>query len=154
MTSVKKLTILFFVMILTSCISQKDGLQNVNQGIKGTVKWLEGNMMPSPEEPNLAKGRGVERQLFIYEAVNFDKVEGQAPLFKKINATLVKKVKTNTEGIFACELPEGTYSVFTSEPDGLFFANSFDGNGLINSVKVERNKVSVMSIEVNYKAAY
>jgi hypothetical protein len=142
------------MVLATSCTAKKNSYSNVKQGIRGTVRWVEGNLMPSPDEPNLGKGKTVQRQLLIYEAVNFSGVEGQAPLFKKINAVLVKEVKSNINGIFACQLPEGVYSVFTLEPNGVLFANSFDGNGFINTIKVEHGRVSEMNIEINYKAAY
>lgn len=154
MTSVIKLIIFIVVILTTSCFMQKSGDQKVNQGIRGTVKWLEGNLMPSPGQPQHGNGKPIKRRLLIYEAVNFNQVEGPAPLFKKINATLVKELESNTDGIFACQLPVGVYSIFTVEPTGVFFANSFDGNGLINTVKVEYGKVSEINIDVNYRAAY
>ncbi len=154
MISIQKLVFFIAVTLALSCAAQKNSQPAINQGVYGTVRWLEGNLMPSPDEPNLGKGKAVQRQLLIYKAVNFSSVEGQAPLFKKINAVLVKKVKSNNKGIFSCELPDGVYSVFTVEPSGEFFANNFDGNGFINTVKVEQGKVSEMKIEINYKAAY
>lgn len=154
MTYIKKVSILCLIGVIIGCSLQKDGMPKTKQGIYGSVNWLQGNMMPSPDEPRSVDGSPIERQLNIYEVVTLEQTEGQAPLFTKINGKLVKTVKSNAKGFYECELPVGTYSVFTVEPEGVFFANSFDGKGQINAVTIERDSVLKFDVQINYKAAY
>jgi hypothetical protein len=128
------------------------------QGIKGQVVWLEGNLMPSVgEEPplNPKKGKPVQRTLFLYEATEKDQtVPGKSAVFyNQINSKLVKKVATEEDGSFKVNLPPGKYSIFVLEEDG-YFASTFDGQGIINPVIVEPQKYTEIVIEINYKAAY
>lgn len=150
----KKVSTFCLMLLIMSCTLQKEGIPKIKTGIYGSITWLQGNMMPSPDEPNAANGNPIARTINIYEVVTFDDVQGEAPLFMAIKRKLVKTVKANSKGFYECELPAGVYSVFTVEPDGSFFANSFDGNGQINAVKIEQNRLSKLDIQINYKAAY
>jgi len=150
----KKVSTFCLMVLIMSCSLQKEGSPKIKQGIYGSVTWLQGNMMPSPDEPRAANGNPIERTINIYEVVTFKDVKGQAPLFTQIEGKLVRTVKSNSKGFYECELPIGTYSVFTVEPEGNFFANSFDGNEQINAVKVEHGGIIKLDIQINYKAAY
>jgi len=154
MTYMKKLSTLCLTVLIMSCSLQKEGVPKIKQGIYGSVTWLEGNMMPSPDAPKASNGGPVVRTLNIYEVVTFKEVEGQAPLFTAIKGKLVKTVKSNSKGLYECELPVGTYSVFTVEPEGNFFANNFDGNEQINAIKIEQGITVKLDMQINYKAAY
>ena len=154
MTSIKNIAILCVVLLFVSCILQNTGKLNIKQGVYGHVYWLQGNMMPSPDEPNANGGKPIEKQINIYKVVSFKDVEGQAPLFTKINAELVKTVKSNAQGFYQCELPPGKYSIFTVEEEGSFFANNFNGEGEINTVEIVAGQRIKLDINVNYKAAY
>ncbi|WP_138765831.1 carboxypeptidase regulatory-like domain-containing protein [Pedobacter xixiisoli] len=137
-----------------SCSLQKEGLPKIKQGVFGTVTWVEGNMMPSPDAPESAGARTIEREIRIYEALTFKQVKGEAPLFTAVEGKLVKTIKSNAKGFFKCELPVGSYSIFSVESEGKLFANNFDGNGLINAVTVTQGEAVKLDIQINYKAAY
>jgi hypothetical protein len=154
MTYLKKIALLCLALAFMSCVLQKDGEPKIKQGIYGTVTWLEGNMMPSPDEPRATNGRPAERQLKIYKVVTANQAVGQAPLFKQVNGELVTTIKTNAKGFYECELPPGLYSVFTVEPGDVLFANSFNGKGQINAVEVLAGKKAKLDIQINYKAAF
>lgn len=154
MNYMKNVSTLCLMALILSCSLQKVGTTKIKQGIYGSVTWLQGNMMPSPDEPKATNGRPIERTINIYQVVTFKDVQGQAPLFNQIQGKLVKTLKSNSKGFYECELPVGTYSVFTIEPEGNFFANSFDGNGAINAINVEQGGIVKLDIQVNYKAAY
>ncbi len=126
----------------------------IKQGVFGKVLWLEGNVMPSPDAPNRGAGRAAVRTLQIYELTYLNQVEGQSPLFTKINTKLVATVKSNKEGYFQCQLKPGKYSIFTLEDDGHRFANLFEGNGEIAAFEVKAKAVTTYSITINYKAFY
>ncbi len=155
MTYIKKnITILCSMFLLMSCTLQNNARPSIKQGVYGYVYWVQGNMMPSPDEPKANGGRAVEKQINIYKVATFKDVEGQAPLFTKINAQLVKAIKSNSKGFYQCELPPGKYSIFTIEEKNSFFANSFNGEGEINTVEIVAGQKVKLDINVNYKAAY
>lgn len=154
MTYIKKIAFLCLVLQLTNCSLQKENKPKINQGVFGTVTWVEGNMMPSPDSPKSAGARTVAREIKIYEAVTFSQAQGEAPLFTAIEGKLVKTITSNAKGFFECELPAGTYSIFTVEEGGKLFANSFDANGKINAINVKQEETIRLDIQINYKAAY
>ncbi len=154
MTYLKKMATPFVIILLMSCAVQNNERPKIKQGVYGNVTWLEGNMMPSPDEPRAMNGRPIERTITIYAIANLKDVIGQAPLFTAINKKLVKTVKTNKSGYYECELPPGFYSVFSKESENSFFANSYNGKGEISSVEVKSGVVAKLDIVINYKAAY
>lgn len=154
MTYIKKIAFLCLFIPFMSCALQKEGTVKVKQGVFGKVTWIEGNMMPSPDAPKSVGAGGIEREIRIYEAVTFKEVQGEAPLFTSIKGKLVKTVKSNAKGFYECELPAGEYSIFTVEEGAKLFANNSDGDGKINTVKIENGKVVQLDIQINYKAAY
>jgi hypothetical protein len=153
-----KYTRLFlFALLSTSlsfCNTIRDGKSTIRQGVFGKVLWLEGNFMPSPDKPKARDGVPALRTVYIYELTKLGNVEGDAPLFAKINKSVIAKVKTNKEGFFQCKLKPGKYSIFTLEEDGKFFANLFEGDGSIASFEVKEGQVTTYDININYKAAY
>jgi hypothetical protein len=128
------------------------------QGIEGNVVWLEGNLMPGPDQGEAyqqrRQGEPVERLVYIFEPAHREDASVQnGPLYEEVNANLMKVVPTDAKGHFRVILPPGTYSVFTKEDDG-FFASRFDERGRINPVEVKKGQFTTITIEVNYKAAY
>lgn len=149
--------IFLFTMLCCSlgfCTTIKNGKSTIKEGVFGRVLWLQGNFMPSPDKPQQKNGTPAQRTVYIYQLTKLSDAEGEAPLFSKINKTLVAKVKTNQDGYFQCKLLPGKYSIFTLEEDGKFFANIFEGDGSIASFEVKEGKVTTYDIKVNYKAAF
>ncbi len=109
--------------------------------------------MPSPDRKPVTPQQGAVREVHIYQAVNLDNVTREGIFFKEIKGTLVAKVLTDSFGQFKVKLPEGKYSVFTLEKDGLF-ANLMDVDGCINCVQVTAKKYAWVTITVDYEAAY
>ncbi len=154
MTSIKNIAILCLALLFVGCTLQKNSGMSIKQGVYGNVYWLQGNMMPSPDAPRANNGSPIERQINIYKITTFKDVEGQAPLFTKISTQLVKTVKSNSKGFYQCELPPGKYSIFTVEEKDSYFANSFNGEGGINTVEIVAGQKVKLDISINYKAAY
>ena len=154
MTSIKNIAILCLALLFVNCTLQKNSNMSIKQGVYGNVYWVEGNMMPSPDAPKANNGRPIERQINIYKVTTFKDVEGQAPLFTKVSTELVKTVKSNSKGFYQCELSPGKYSIFTVEEKGSYFANSFNGEGEINTVEIVAGQKVKLDISINYKAAY
>jgi hypothetical protein len=137
-----------------SCASRiPDQPGNIREGIKGKVSVQEGNMMPGPGRKD-NNGKNIQRTVYFYAVTTGAQTEGEGPLYKAIHQPLIAKVKTDAKGFFQCKLPPGTYSVFTGEENGQFFASLSNGKGEINPVEVVAGKVSVCDIVVNYGAVY
>ena len=104
--------------------------------------------------PNSKKDDSKQRTVYIYAVTTSAQAEGEGPLYKAIHQPLIAKVKTDAKGLFQCKLPPGTYSVFTGEENGQFFASLSNGKGELNPVVVVAGKVTVCDIVVNHKAVY
>lgn len=143
-----------FIFILLLVAPATGNAQSKSQGIHGDVRWLEGNQMPGPGK-KMNSGKPVVREIYIYEAVKPDHTTpGKSSTFvEKVNAQLVKCIKNRKDGTFSVSLAPGKYSVFTMEPDGLW-ANTFDGDGYINTVTVQEGQSTTIHILINYKAYY
>jgi len=147
-----------------SCASRTPGQPgSIPEGIKGRVSVQEGNMMPGPGKKNdntnninnkKDDGKRIQCTVYIYAVTTGAQAEGEGPLYKAIHQPLVAKVKTDAKGFFQCKLAPGTYSVFTGEENGQFFASLSNGKGELNPVEVVKGKVTVCDIVVNHRAVY
>lgn len=138
--------------------SDKQTTFKIEQGIKGKLIWLEGNLMPAiveegEEAPPAPEGSPVQREVHIYQLTHRNEADYQEGFFSNIREELVKVVESNEQGIFTVALEPGKYSVFVKEPQGLY-ASRFDGEGHIQPVKVEENEVTNITIRIDYKAFY
>ena len=153
-----KYTLLFLLVtnsfLMISCGGVKNGKTTIKQGVFGQVVWVQGNMMPSPDFPLRGSGKPVRRMIRIYELTNVSQVDGDAPLYSSVKSTLLLTVKSDKNGHYQAKLLPGKYSIFTVEDDGKLFANSFNEKGMINSVEVKMDEVTVFNININYKAYY
>lgn len=112
------------------------------------------NDNPTNTSANKEGGKRIERTVYIYAVTTGAQAEGEGPLYKAVHQPLIAKVKTDARGFYQCKLPPGTYSVFTGEENGQFFASLSNGKGELNPVEVIAGKVTVCDIVVNYKAVY
>ncbi len=152
------LTILTFSLAL-GLFSQCKTMKQTGQGIKGQITWVEGNQMPlisqSGETTRSERkiGEPIQRKVIIYPLTKISDAKMENSLFTVANGKPIAQVESDEEGNFEVELAPGQYSVFTQEEGGLF-ANSFDLNGNIQPIEVEKGIWSKLNILVNYKAAY
>lgn len=148
------LTFSLVVLLFSHCKTMK----NSEQGIKGQVTWVEGNQMPMISEEGQSTterktGRPIQRTIVIYPLTKISDAKMENSLFTAVNGKPVTEVESDEEGNFEVALAPGQYSVFTQEDSGLF-ANSFDLNGNIQPIQVEKGTWSKLNILINYKAAY
>lgn len=144
----------FFV--LANCKAPQSTVANaekVTQGIAGRVLWREGNFMPTINGNNENRSVGVSREIFIYELTKTSEATKKDDFFSDVKTKLVATTTSNPNGTFKTALPTGTYSIFTKEEGGLF-ANIFDGENNIFPVTVDSQRVTELTIIVDYKAAY
>ena len=131
--------------------------RKLEQGIRGQVLWLEGNLMPGVSQQGKAirkpAGKGIQRTLYIYELTHRDAADYQDGFFVNVQEELVTKVETNAVGNFSVALKPEQYSVLVKENKG-FFAGFFDGEGNLQPVAVTKDSVTQIEIKVDYEAAY
>lgn len=139
-----------FIALTLFCVVIPTNAQH--QGITGKVEWVSGNQMPGPGK-QYAKPIGIQREIWIYQAVSVIDTKSEGVFFSEINVELIKKVITRPNGKFKVKLPPGEYSLFIKEGNGLF-ANQFDSQNRINYVNVQRGKFAEFNIRVDYEAAY
>ncbi len=142
------------ILLFSGCMLQR---QSGAQGIAGTVRWVEGNLMPAIGDSTYierSKGAPIQREIYIYKAIKIHDAEPkQGVFFQGIRSELIKKVTTDKDGKFKVILPPGKYSVFVMENEGLF-ANKYDGENYINPVTVNSGSFTEVEILINYKAYY
>ena len=146
---VKKVAVMTKPIFVPMMVSEKD----INQGICGSINWKSGNYMPSPDR-EMPKTKPVQRELLVYELTNISEATLQDGFYTAVVKSKIKSIKSDTEGKFCLDLPEGEYSLFVKEGDKGLYANSFDGQGNIFPVKVSKNKVSIIVFTIDYQAAY
>lgn len=153
----KKTTPVLICLLIAGCIAQpSQKLQKkIKQGVTGKVIWLEGNLMPTIGDTNTKarEGRPVVREIHVYKLINVKETQSQDGFFTKIKGNLIKKSLSDESGHFSIQLPIGEYSIFIKEEQGLY-ANLFDGSNNINPVVVNKDKVTEITIKVDYKAMY
>ncbi|MCS6820741.1 MAG: carboxypeptidase regulatory-like domain-containing protein [Microscillaceae bacterium] len=127
---------------------------SIKQGISGRVWWREGDFMPTIGDAVTGKNKPVARTLNIYRLVKESQTTKQDRFYTRIDAELVKTVKSNEYGCFAVELDEGKYSILSVEQGKGLYANSFDGEMNIFPVQVEKGKVTQIEFYIDYMATY
>lgn len=154
---------LFSTISMVSCQKANNAVQkdtseimdcssNIKQGINGKLFWSEGNLMPGPGIPQ-ASGKGIKREMLIYELTSLKQVKKEGYFFKDISQKLIAQTSSDNNGCFSMELEPGEYSIFSKEDGGLY-ANEFDGQGNIFKVEVKKNQVTDIVFRINYKARY
>jgi hypothetical protein len=125
----------------------------IQQGICGSILWKSGNYMPSPDRETL-KAKPIQRELLVYELTNISEATLQDGFYTAIVKSKIKSIKSDADGKFCLDLPEGEYSLFVKEGNRGLYANSFDGKGNIFPVKVSKDKVSIIMFTIDYEAVY
>lgn len=128
--------------------------REVKTGIRGKVLFLKGNQMPGPgRNPN--SGLGVIRQIGIFERTTLNQVEPapEGGFYSKIKTKCIRKVWSDKNGCFIQALPPGKYSLFVKE-NGMWYANSFGGDGEIFEVEVREGSCTQVEFKVSYAASF
>lgn len=138
------------ILAFTACKEMDKGIE---QGVKGTVIWYEGNLMPSINSSGSKSGKPIEREVVFCKPVKMNDLTKSGSFFTGLDSYITHKTTSDSKGMFAIKLPAGKYSVFTKEDDG-YYANSFDGQGFIQVIEVKQNEVTNLPLKVDYKAVY
>jgi hypothetical protein len=146
---VKKVKVITKPSVVSVATTDKD----IQQGICGSIFWKSGNFMPSPDR-EMPKAKPVQREILVYELTNISEATLQNGFYTAIVKSKIKSIKSDAEGKFCLDLPEGEYSLFVKEGEKGLYANSFDGQGNIFPVKVNKDKVSIIVFTIDYQAVY
>ncbi|HTJ14544.1 MAG TPA: hypothetical protein VL547_21040 [Dinghuibacter sp.] len=121
----------------------------VKQGVRGYVRELKGNQMPSPSRP-LSRGKGFAATLCIFKLVNLSQVEPdrKASFYKAVHAPLVKTIQADSTGYFEASLDTGSYSLFI-KVDNSYYANLRDQYNNLAPIRVQAGQVA--HIDLTYK---
>ncbi|HYH57562.1 MAG TPA: hypothetical protein VD772_13175 [Anseongella sp.] len=112
-----------------------------------------GNQMPSPGLQR-APGKGVKRQLLVYDLIRQDELEGEGNgFYREPPDPPLKTASSNADGSFRIQLDPGKYTLFVREK-GKLYANRSDGDGNIFPVEVKRGEISVVEFRISYDAYY
>jgi hypothetical protein len=123
----------------------------LTQGVKGTVRWFEGNLMPSPDVP-APDGQPVVREILFCKPASAKGAAMQGPLLAVLPTEVVLTVTSNAKGEFEAALAPGTYSVFVREKEGFF--SDYQSDRYLSPCVVEAGKVTKRPIKIDYKATY
>ncbi len=155
-SNMKQISVFLILTSLLFTFSQCKTMKSEDQGIQGQVTWLEGNQMPMISESGKdsnSPSTPAKRTIRVYPLINLADAKMVDGLFQSLAEEPIGEFETDEEGNFSISLSPGNYSVFTVEEDGLF-ANTFDGAGNIQPIKVENGTWAKLDILINYKAAY
>ena len=120
----------------------------VTQGISGTLTLSEGNCMPIID-PVKCKEYPVKRIIAIYPYTTLQEVTRHDFIYFTTDAAPLITVESDAEGFYQASLAPGIYSVFVQEK-GKLYANGTDGQGGINPVQVDQNRVSSFNLRIDY----
>ncbi|WP_242927585.1 hypothetical protein [Pontibacter vulgaris] len=127
----------------------------IQQGITGTLTYKEGNCIPTigPNGPcegySSCKEYTVKRKIIIYSYTTLHQATEHDFVYYTLDANPVLTVESDAEGFYQAILAPGSYSVFIQE-NGKLYAKGFDGQGGINPVRVDEDKVTNFNLQLNY----
>lgn len=125
----------------------------IKQGIAGKVWFWEGDFMPG--DPPTGTITPVKRDVLVHMPTHIDSVEqpGFSPFYTSISTSLVAETSSNDSGFFQIHLEPGQYSIFVLE-DTLFYANGFNGQGIIYPVSVYNDSVTQIDFDITYASTW
>jgi hypothetical protein len=146
-----------------ACSSSKKGGQgarekvipiSISQGIAGSIIFKQGEFDASgklsSEEGVLY---GVQRKIYIYARTNIRAVDlGESDFIHHVHEQLVDSMESNPDGYFQKEMVPGNYSLFILENNRLY--SKVDEKGFYFPVPVNKDSVSTVKLEIDYKAVY
>ncbi|NEQ44311.1 MAG: carboxypeptidase regulatory-like domain-containing protein [Leptolyngbya sp. SIOISBB] len=125
------------------CTASDSGTQqSLIQGVRGKVRKLTGNQMPSsPDQPNSGNMELVQTTVWIFTAPIPGNGSPRWPVAEaEQHSNLVRQVESDRNGCYRVELPPGEYTIFAQYDDHLYL-NSFQGDGSYSFIEVAPNQL-------------
>ncbi|MDB5256662.1 MAG: hypothetical protein JWM14_1357 [Chitinophagaceae bacterium] len=151
---------LFFLM---ACSSSKKGGQgsreklipiSISEGIAGSVIFKQGEF-DATDKLRSEEGvlYGVQRKIYIYTQTNIRAVDiAEGDFVNNVYEQLIDSMESNPEGYFERKIKPGKYSLFILENNRLY--SKMDEEGFYFPVTVNKDSVSTVKLEIDYKAVY
>lgn len=128
----------------------------VNNGIWGTVSFMEGNCMPVAGGPtSTCKECPVKRTVRIYEYTLASQATADGTstvFFTSFSTQLVAEVQSDDQGFFETSLAPGQYTIVVVE-NGKLYAPSRDMQGGLNSFNHTGGQ-TIVNFRMTYKAVF
>jgi hypothetical protein len=151
---------LFFLMACSSSQKGGQGVReklipiSISEGIAGSVVFKQGELDANGK---LGTGEGVlygvERKIYIYKQTNIRSVSiAERDFVNNVYEQLVDSMQSNPEGHFEKKIKPGKYSLFILENNRLY--SKIDGDGFYFPVTVNEDSVSMVKLDIDYKAVY
>ncbi|WP_158825160.1 carboxypeptidase-like regulatory domain-containing protein [Mucilaginibacter lacusdianchii] len=150
MNNIFKILSLLGCTLLVACAIQKNG--SPTGTLQGHIYNLSGNQMPGPGRPK-SRGRGVVKDIYVYQATTTTQATGNMPLFTKISSRLAAHTRSDSTGRYQVKLPAGKYSVFIKETNG-YFAAEADGEGHLNPVIITNGQTTTRDVTITLNAVF
>lgn len=151
---------LFFLMACSS--SQKGGQGSreklipisISEGIAGSIIFKQGEFdgagKMKSEEGVLY---GVQRKVYIYKQTTIRAVDiAEGDFVNNVYEQLLDSMESNPEGYFEKKIKPGKYSLFLLENNRLY--SKLDDKGFYFPISVNKDSVSMVKLEIDYKAVY
>jgi hypothetical protein len=138
-------------LINTEELIKSNGLKvSLNIGVAGTLLKKDGNCMPMIGSSGTScRTYPVSRTIMIYDYTTTNEVDGWGPSYKAVRSRLVAQCIADKDGFFQVAVNPGKYSIFIKENDN-FYANSYDGQGGIQSITVKNDSVNIITLVLDY----
>jgi hypothetical protein len=125
----------------------------LRQGVKGKVLFREGDFLPDGQPGNNARIYGVERTVLVYELTSQRAVElGEGDFLTNVLSEYKDSVRSNEYGVFQISLSPGKYSLFVRENSRIY--SRVNEKGYYWPVEVKKDSISLITLEVEYRAKY
>lgn len=136
------------VMVSNMCIAlDNDTHQSFAQGVRGAVRKVTGDQLPSnPEQPSAGNTELVQTTVWVFAAPISGNGSPRWPIAEaEQHPQLVRQVESDRNGCYQVELPPGEYTIFAQYDDYLYL-NSFQGDGSYLSVEVLPNQLTEINL--------
>jgi hypothetical protein len=138
------------LLVVLNCNSVGEN-HTLTQGVHGKILLWEGDFMPTTPTGTKIP---VQREVYVYELTN-DQQTTTVDLcfFSEIRTKFITRITSDASGYYQVQLNPGKYSIFIKE-NSFFYANSWDGYGNIMPIEVFADSVSLLDIDITYKASF
>ena len=167
--------LVFMIFILSSCFSDErinisDILENndskitIDQGISGTVIYMEGNFMPvvisGPDDLSLYDfgiSIPLQKTVQLYEYATSPDVrysDTSSVFIDSIGTNMISETTSDAEGFYQLSVSDtGTYSIFVIY-DGKHFVEYWSSGQGINTIKIIADSVLQHNIHIDHNTCW
>ena len=138
----------------TQRCASSPGALGARQGIRGYVRRVEGNQMPSPDRPR-SKPKGFPATICVFPMVtSAEVVPGtRTSFYRAVRAPLIRSIRADSSGYFRISLDTGGYSLFLRIGNA-YYAGLLDQFNHLCPVRVEPHRETYVELLYRGSALY